>query len=742
MLADRLPKRVLSLLLWAGSPLFAASPFLSVFPVSPAVPGLQYSGSFSFTQTYTPSGSQWAAGLDEHEAFFAALLHAEDASRSWQIRIGKGGQLYSIRGPFGEAAAPQHQPNAHWIDQIFQLVGVNRALNLDSPGHAYFIHQAGDYLDDPILRTTFFSPMLASDFDAGARTASALNWGQQAHIPNVNRAGLLYYERLKDLGGGIVEVSYVIYNFGSDLIDFLDAPWGGVRKSVLGATLIANPDGSAKPVTGKFGDALTVTLSGTGGWAGWTVNAADTSSPTLLEVFGKDKTPRPSFQYALASWRYGTGPTADDFEVGEIRPSVNLAQGQAMYFRVYLVIGTLGAAQAAANTLAGSAGWGQLSFTEDGADLVPLYTQIANDQTVMTTDPQGNQSPVLYAFAEPVANSLPLFVLRDTQSGKLRLSTDPCELCTRAPVGASGDLAFKPYDGKVGYAGFLGYVLPADSAKSTNLAYANLVDLVADRSYFPSTDLNKTLKAVASKAAPAGAVTAVSAASFVGPALAPQSIASAFGSDLATGALGATSTPLPLSLLGTALKVKDSAGVERSAPLFFVSPSQVNFLVPSGAAAGTAAMTVTNPAGKTAAGTMQIRAVAPAVFTANASGQGVAAAQLQRAHADGSLDNDVVFRCDASSGCSPKPIDLGAPSDQLFLVFYGTGIRGRTSLAGVSVQIGGTSLPVLFAGPQGGFEGLDQVNVQVPRSLQGAGELNVTMTVDGQPSNPVKVSFQ
>src|SRR5438132_3809264 len=162
--------------------LLSKSPFLNVFPDSPAISQRINSALFSYTQLYSSSGSQWATGLDEQEVFFASLKHAEDADTSWEIRIGKGGQLYSIRGPFGESQAPQAQPNAHWIDQIFQLVGVNLAKNKSAAGHPYFIHQAGDYLNDPILKATFYSPMLASEFDASGRMASALTWGQQAHF--------------------------------------------------------------------------------------------------------------------------------------------------------------------------------------------------------------------------------------------------------------------------------------------------------------------------------------------------------------------------------------------------------------------------------------------------------------------------------------------------------------------------------------------------------------------------------
>jgi len=76
-------------------------------------------------------------------------------------------------------------------------------------------------------------------------------------------------------------------------------------------------------------------------------------------------------------------------------------------------------------------------------------------------------------------------------------------------------------------------------------------------------------------------------------------------------------------LAGTTVKVRDSLGVERNAPLFFVSPGQVNYLIPPGSAVGTANITVTNGQGGTATGQSSIAAVAPGLFTANANGTGV-----------------------------------------------------------------------------------------------------------------------
>jgi uncharacterized protein (TIGR03437 family) len=51
-------------------------------------------------------------------------------------------------------------------------------------------------------------------------------------------------------------------------------------------------------------------------------------------------------------------------------------------------------------------------------------------------------------------------------------------------------------------------------------------------------------------------------------------------------------------------------------------------------------------------------------------------------------------------------------------------------------------LPVLFAGAQGTLAGLDQVNVQLPRSLAGRGEVDVVLMADGKTANVVRVNFK
>ncbi len=234
----------------------------------------------------------------------------------------------------------------------------------------------------------------------------------------------------------------------------------------------------------------------------------------------------------------------------------------------------------------------------------------------------------------------------------------------------------------------------------------------------------------------------VSAASYKGERLARESIVAAFGSGLATATQASDTTPLPTTLAGTVVVIKDSAGDERNAPLFFVSPNQVNYQIPPEAAHGTTMITIKSGDGKVATRTAQISPLAPGLFTANASGQGVAAAVVLRIKGDGSQTYEPAAQFDpAQNKFISLPIDLGPQSDRLFLLLFGTGIRHRGALADVSAKIGGVDATVSYAGTQDNFIGLDQINIELPRSLAGRGEVDLLLSINSKPANAVKIGF-
>jgi uncharacterized protein (TIGR03437 family) len=240
-----------------------------------------------------------------------------------------------------------------------------------------------------------------------------------------------------------------------------------------------------------------------------------------------------------------------------------------------------------------------------------------------------------------------------------------------------------------------------------------------------------------------GTLVSVSAASYHLTGLSSDSIATSFGAGLATTTIAANTLPLPTEIAGTTVKVKDSAGTERLAPLLYVSPTQVNYQIPAGTALGAATVTITSGGGSVSSGVVLIKSVAPSLFTANGNGRGMAAALALRVKADGSRSYEEVVQFDAlQNSFIARPLDLGPESDQVYLVLFGTGIRSRSSLSAVIATIGGAYAAVSFAGMQQDFEGLDQVNVLVPRSLMRRGEVDVLLTVEAQMANPVRIQMK
>lgn len=233
-------------------------------------------------------------------------------------------------------------------------------------------------------------------------------------------------------------------------------------------------------------------------------------------------------------------------------------------------------------------------------------------------------------------------------------------------------------------------------------------------------------------------VTTVSAATFESSAIAPDSIVAAFGDKLAVRTEVASGS-LPTTLGGTTIKVRDSAGAERLAQLFFVSPFQINYLIPGESATGAATVIVQSEDGTVSQGSLNVIAVAPALFTANQNGQGVPAANVLRVKTNGQQIFEPPSQIEpVTQRVIPKPIDLGPEGERVFLILYPTGLRRAAdpnndgnANESVRVVIGSRVITPDYAGANPSFTGLDQINVEIPRSLLGRGRVNLTVTGNG-----------
>jgi len=192
----------------------------------------------------------------------------------------------------------------------------------------------------------------------------------------------------------------------------------------------------------------------------------------------------------------------------------------------------------------------------------------------------------------------------------------------------------------------------------------------------------------------------------------------------------------PLSLGGATVKVRDSAGVERPAPMLYVSSSQVNYVVPPGTASGSARVTITSAEGVASSAGLDIEPVAPGLFSG---------ALVVRDLGTTVTSESVVLPISVAGGRSGEigsgVIDLSG-ADETYLILFGTGLRLRTSLANISATFDGIDVPVQYAGRQPEFAGVDQLNLKLPKSLAGrSGPLN--LTVDGNAAlNVVYLTFK
>ncbi len=220
--------------------------------------------------------------------------------------------------------------------------------------------------------------------------------------------------------------------------------------------------------------------------------------------------------------------------------------------------------------------------------------------------------------------------------------------------------------------------------------------------------------------------------------VAPESVVSAFGPNLASKLIVNDKLPLPTQLDDVRISVRDSAGVERFAPLYFISQYQVNYQVPKGTATGVATISVMSGDTVVATEALAIAPTQPGFFSANSNGSGAAASSLLYIK-NGERWFDLNYTC--PSICVPKPIDVSAV-DEVYMEIFGTGIRYRSDLTNVKATIGGIKVPVLYAGSHCCFVGVDQINLPIPKSLAGRGEVDILLTVDGKVSNTIKINVK
>ncbi|HEX6827364.1 MAG TPA: hypothetical protein VF104_00140, partial [Burkholderiales bacterium] len=446
--------------------------------------------------------SDWM-GLSEDQVFFRMLTHREEGN-SWTIKIGKGGQFYSIKTPeLGELIAPQRAEHGQWVDEVFQHVipmpPQKSATNIVVDGD---IHQAGYYiwsdLDHKVqvIPRSVYSPLFAYRHDPAGDSVSYITWPQHAHLPrrySENQA--LIAQTIKDLGGGVIEIGVEISKWGGARFEQFNLPFSAFRTRTLPVQVLGNRDGSYRVVSKEFRSNENVPKlreAGTGGWIAL-VSADSPSARGIGIVYGKD--PREIDEKAgVVRWgSYAPGRPEVGGTVATVRRNVSLDAGESLYYRYYLVLGTLAEIQAKGNALESRVVLEKVKRKPEDTPLMPICADAGNG---LKRTCEAGQGPVFNAYREFVPGSRPLFLLEKAGAGEYLITDNPYEI------------SFDPTDGATKYLDLLGWVLPQDRTADA-CRYQPLANAVAAAKPRPRVGQNaselRVVSATADKCPPPGA---------------------------------------------------------------------------------------------------------------------------------------------------------------------------------------------------------------------------------------------
>ncbi|MDF7808116.1 hypothetical protein P4E94_11750 [Pontiellaceae bacterium B12219] len=469
----------------------------SLVPAS-TVEGDYSNTTFFASRALEPTGSAWGTTIEEAHVMDTRLSQVATSNQSWDIRIGRGGQIASFRTPaLGETVPPSHSspPNkSPWMDEVWQGVAIDTSLNGTVDDSPYFIHQAGVYpYKDPTLEKPFYSPMVAASINQQERSFTTINWGQHAHLQVFTNAAtaddwhsdLLYFTRFRDLGQGVIEVSLGFYNYGTDMPNYFNMPWGGVRRTSMEYAFFSEPGGIGwtASLTNKFGEGVSKKYYQTGGSMAF-CGTSNGTTPALGLVFGQDPDPLMTNQTADSLMRYGYAggnPTGNEddwrnyYVISAIR-KYNLSQGRGVWARYYYVLGDDLAdpeARIAARNLTEEPSLTEFDYSEATTPLIG-YRYTGSGATFRILE--DGRSPGFFLYAFPISGSFPVYeIIEDDETRHL----------TWNPY-ATG--VVKTYDGTIGSIRLLGFARRSADTDGSSYSYESMESAMsgAPENYLPS----------------------------------------------------------------------------------------------------------------------------------------------------------------------------------------------------------------------------------------------------------------
>ena len=479
---------------------------LDVFPDS-TVNVNQRKGTTKLTSTYSPGKSIWSKGLDEQQVFQAEMVHEQDPENSFRLRIGKGGQVYSLRGPFGESVPPSYRSEksskqSPWNDEVWQFVAVctryngtkrllktnsisAKSLKLieDSPfSSSFFVHNSGAYIPGGSKFSSLYCPMLANHQDKKEGKYQILNWGLVPQIKSIHRSPILYYTQVRDAGDGVIELTWVVHNFSTrdDVVfDHLNAPWGGTRISSLPYRYVVLPDGKCVERDTILNRSGATNVRNTAGF-NLTCSTESEDCPAIALVYGRDKhleseqqkksqgeaycqtthslyrdwrASEPAYKTRWKDWKTRAPNSFRNYDVCEIIPKLKIEPGTSIWFRSYLVVGNRDRVMEQARKLVNEVDYGLRNFEPEAMPRLQVSTGSA----------EGTHFSV---FAKPVAGSMPLFQILNETTGQQIVTTDPYFFVKKEKL----DFGISPDDADLEYfANATGYSLEQHNSRWQSL---------------------------------------------------------------------------------------------------------------------------------------------------------------------------------------------------------------------------------------------------------------------------------
>ena len=334
-----------------ASPLFQEQ-MLSLLPAAPDFPKTDFAVS---TKTdFVASKGPWSTTCSEESVFLRSFHTVDLQGNPIELRVGKGGHLYSIQSAIGELVPPQwrhanHKTVSPWNDEVWQAVAVT------SDPNKVFVHQSGCYVkpDEP----PFYAPCLAQSWSQEDKSFTMLSWGIVPQVTSTLVSEVLYYTRYRFVAPGVVEVTSGLFDFGKRNYLWLNTPWGGVRQTALGELWIADKSerGTAKwlnpmPRFGAAHDGALDSAGNTGGWMAFAEEGQDPNRYAMGLTFGRDDFPTTGMNSALLPRdktliRFGQagGKETRNYIVAVVIPRLGVISGRGVWWRYYMAFGAFDA---------------------------------------------------------------------------------------------------------------------------------------------------------------------------------------------------------------------------------------------------------------------------------------------------------------------------------------------------------------------------------------------------------------